>query len=633
MKLQHYILALFICFLGIPDSSQAQSPASPLILIEGNTNSEQRAILHTQFAKAYFLLPPKMKTVLEQKKKFKIYTLKIIDLGHNVAGQSSQRGEIHININLLSNEKLLLKTLVHELAHIYDWLQAIPDGVTKALIICDGWGYTTAPPDYCALYKNVETTVSTLPSFLDATGWYLEFAGKGERIKETTLGYRSPDAYERTNSKEMFAVNMEYFLTDPEYKCRRPSIYKFLKSHFGYEPFKDNACDKELTFIDAKFKNAEKALITIDPNRVYAIHYLLASPGDEIVSSFGHSLIHVVVCAPNRKALSADCLKDTDSHLVLTFRGFVDSPQSSAISGLLGDYPSRLFILPFTQVKKEYNSTELRDLYSYPLNLSRNEINSFLDKAIETHWSHKSNYYFLSNNCAIETMNLFKSGIQNPRLRHSMTQKPTGVLEELQRAKLIDPSFSINEGSKDIYYFPSVARTLNKDLEIINKLTDNDYSIEDWMSLSPAERRSIFDSQNVSDSIKKKSLIASFLDFEIYILNRIKDENNRNLVPDDIQESSEKNPTIKALMDSILKSLAFDNQLTAPANLVQPGYGIPSPAELKLVQLKLNRIQESRDKNQSYINSLMNQLMKYYRSDDVEKIQDNIKFFDNEMWK
>jgi len=198
-------------------------------------------------------------------------------------------------------------------------------------------------------------------------------------------------------------------------------------------------------------------------NKVYAVHYLLAGPGQELASAFGHSMIRIVMCAPDRTTVGPECMMDTEHHLVLSFRGFVDTPKSSALSGLFGDYPSRLFFLPLSQVIEEYTSTEFRDLNSYPLNLTHDEMKLLLQKASEVHWSHKSKYYFLSNNCATETMNLIKAGTQNSRLREAVKQTPQSVLETLQLAKMTqDSSFFNNKDAaeKNGFFFPSKSQSL-----------------------------------------------------------------------------------------------------------------------------------------------------------------------------
>jgi hypothetical protein len=40
-------------------------------------------------------------------------------------------------------------------------------------------------------------------------------------------GRAQPDSYELSSPKEYIAVNMEYFLLDPSYACRRPALYQY----------------------------------------------------------------------------------------------------------------------------------------------------------------------------------------------------------------------------------------------------------------------------------------------------------------------------------------------------------------------------------------------------------------------
>src|SRR3546814_10543459 len=88
------------------------------------------------------------------------------------------------------------------------------------------------------------------------------------------------------------------------------------------------------------------------------------------VSRWGHSMLRLVICAPDRPR-GPDCRLDLDQHLVLPYRAFVGDVQLSSWDGLVGKYPSRLFVLPLAQVIDEYTKTELRSLASVPLNLDR----------------------------------------------------------------------------------------------------------------------------------------------------------------------------------------------------------------------------------------------------------------------
>ena len=167
--------------------------------------------------------------------------------------------------------------------------------------------------------------------------------------------------------------------------------------------------------------------------------YLLAEANQNWVSRWGHSMLRLVICAPGRPR-GPDCRLDLDQHLVLSYRAFVNDVQLSSWDGLVGAYPSRLFVLPLGQVIDEYTKTELRSLSSVPLQLSRDELENLVRQALEMHWSYDGNYYFLSNNCAVETLKLLRSGTANRQLTSLDNIMPNGLLEVLKGRGLADTS-------------------------------------------------------------------------------------------------------------------------------------------------------------------------------------------------
>ena len=123
---------------------------------------------------------------------------------------------------------------------------------------------------------------------------------RGEREQDNHQIVRSPDLYEVTNPKEFVAVNMEYFLLDPAYACRRPALYRYYKEHFGWAPAAKDQCPKVFAFLNAGNDFAKQPLGTVDPERVYAVDYLLAEANQEWASRWGHSMLRLVICAPGR---------------------------------------------------------------------------------------------------------------------------------------------------------------------------------------------------------------------------------------------------------------------------------------------------------------------------------------------
>ena len=203
---------------------------------------------------------------------------------------------------------------------------------------------------------------------LDLAGWQVRPFRLLPRLGASAFSERSPDRYELEDPAEFVAVNLEHWLLDPEYACRRPALAAYFDAHFEHAPRRAE-CAPGLPFLDPGAEAAD-ALLELDPERVYQVDYLLAEGNERFMSRWGHSMLRLVVCAPGRPR-GPDCRLDLAHHRVLSFRAFVGDVQISNWRGLTGSYPSRLFVLPLDQVVEEYARVELRGLVSLPLQLSR----------------------------------------------------------------------------------------------------------------------------------------------------------------------------------------------------------------------------------------------------------------------
>ncbi|MBU8976121.1 DUF4105 domain-containing protein [Lysobacter sp. MMG2] len=336
--------------------------------------------------------------------------------------------------------------------------------------------------------------ISRDPRFLDLAGWQVRATRLTTRVagrtRENRFVDRSPDRYELTKPSEYFAVNLEHYLQDPQYACRRPALARYLRERVGAAPVVASQCIDDLVYVDAG-EGEGGALASIDPARVYAIDYLLAEGNAQPMSRWGHSMLRVVVCAPGR-ALGPECRLDLAHHRVLSFRAFVDDVQVSSWRGLTGRYPSRLFVLPMEQVIDEYTKVELRGLRSVPLRLERDEIAAVLERTAQLHWSYDGRYYFLGNNCAAETWKLLHDSV--PRLAGqgigSIT--PTGLLRRLEDAGVADASVLDDhaEALKLGYRFESQGAYFAQVYETARSSLGLPYrSAEEWMDLPPPQRR------------------------------------------------------------------------------------------------------------------------------------------------
>ena len=289
----------------------------------------------------------------------------------------------------------------------------------------------------------------------DLAGWQRKpwHLGRGDN----DFRDRSPDAYELKDPAEYLAVNAELFVLDSEFACRRPALAQWYQVHFGTPPsLPQSHCATTLPLLQADSEDGAASLLQLDPARVYAVDYLFAEGSAQPMSRWGHSMLRLVICRPGR-APGPDCRLDLEYHRVLSFRAFVGDVQISNWRGLTGGYPSRLFVLPLQQVVDEYTKVELRGLQSLPLRLSPGEIASLLERTAQVHWSYDGRYYFVSNNCAVETAKLLQAGV--PRLGEAGLAQlsPRGLKRRLSRLRVLDEQVLTDRNAAQAqgYYFAS----------------------------------------------------------------------------------------------------------------------------------------------------------------------------------
>ena len=302
---------------------------------------------------------------------------------------------------------------------------------------------------------------------------------------------RSPDAYELKDPAEYLAVNAEHFVLDSEFACRRPALAQWYRANFGTPPSLPRPhCGTSLPLLQAESEEGAASLLQLDPSRVYAVEYLFAEGSAQPMSRWGHSMLRLVICRPGR-APGPDCRLDLEYHRVLSFRAFVGDVQISNWRGLTGGYPSRLFVLPLQQVVDEYTKVELRGLQSLPLQLQPDDIASLLERTAQVHWSYDGRYYFVSNNCAVETAKLLQAGV--PRLGQAGLAQlsPRGLKRRLARLHVLDEQVLTDRNAAQAqgYYFAS-ARDHYQQLFTV-AAAQLDLPVRDvrgWLKL-PAQRR------------------------------------------------------------------------------------------------------------------------------------------------
>lgn len=467
-----------------------------------------------------------------------------------------------------TSERLFKAVVVHELGHVYDFSTRLSQNESHELSKCRFEKVESASKmqsqklrstPRCEYLASRNRLVSDRKSF--------EILSQAKRNK---LGARVPEAYELTNLEENFAVNLEYFLLDPDYQCRRPSFYEYYAKQFKHEPFKGRNCDT----VNYVLSGGDGRPVSLDASRVYQVHYFMGGPGKALMSRWGHSMVRLIVCSPDRATVGPDCLQDISHHVIVSFRANVADIVTNYWKGLSGAYPSQLFILPMSQVTTEYNRNEERDLLSYPLSLTEEQKNLFVKRVMELHWSYRGKYYFISNNCAGETFELITSVLPEG---HSLLHKvkpvtPQGVADLLQSAGLMQNLTGTNQDLIDHgYLFPSkVDEDLQRSFAAIRSLVQARYkTLEQYLESSKADERASLVESLSTQNKSAASLAASFFLLEVKI-----DRDLTKVVQEEVMKMIDSEAGEKYVDE--YKNMI--RQLT-PTEHLSKGYGIPMRSE------------------------------------------------------
>jgi hypothetical protein len=511
---------------------------------------------------------------------------------HEILGGRSQSRDF--NCGHKNTTRFAKSVLIHEIGHLYDYMNVDSREELEQRGRCDKLTDREISADpVCRDLKQKTRSLSQHPYFLNMTGWTLKGLLVPTRTENLNSSFiRTPDKYEFHNPEEAFAVNFEYFLLDPGFRCRRPTLFRFLKAALHHSPFPDAACvrqERQLP-ITTQYMSADvPSHFAADLSRLYEIDYLHASSGGEMLSSFGHSMFRLVFCRPG-EPLGPACRLDTAHHIVVSFRAEVDDLKLDTAKGFKGKYPARMFLMPMNEVIDEYTKLELRSLYSLPLKLNRGQIAAFLDRVVELYWNYKGKYYFFSNNCAVESLGPVQAAYPDLTFQNETITTPNGLMEAFIRHGLIDRSILNNEAEaidNNYLYRPVTVKLrdaflfMNQHLPELRAAYGGD--LKRYLNDSKAAERAKFLAAiaPIAGEKTKASLYAAFLMIEdqqlkIYGLRMMKDIGtrfNKFLEGRDKQFDGE-------FIERRFREVQDFFARTQPERYVQAGYGIPFAGEL-----------------------------------------------------
>jgi hypothetical protein len=412
------------------------------------------------------------------------------------------------------------------------------------------------------------------------TGWKTLSSGASQK---NTVWQRSPDPYEFKSPEESFAVNLEFFLTDPEFRCRRPALYRFFSRELQTIPFPENACEINRTVYVTSLMG-ERA-VQLDPSRVYEVQYLQAAPGNTFDSSQGHSMIKLAVCSPLRRTIGPECLQDFNHHLVISYQASINDVKVDIKKSLNGGYPSQLFIVPFNEILVQYSTKELRDLKAIPIDLNPDSKEDHLDQIVERFWSYRGKYKFLSENCATETHSLFDAAVIAPHpIQQSSPVSPKGLMDLITTSNLenLNRPRTMEEQIRQGYFFPSQQRNrLESAFHAVRPLIPQKYqnTLQFLETSSADERATLYRQMDEQGVFKTHPEVAAnfyLLEMQIFfVLDRRFQKEFAKLI-----ETQKAAPNTEVA--SLLRNYQNIEDRLLPWNRVKSGsgYGIPKITEV-----------------------------------------------------
>ncbi|MGZ3782348.1 MAG: DUF7844 domain-containing protein [Pseudobdellovibrionaceae bacterium] len=484
--------------------------------------------------------------------------------------------------------ELAIAAVLHELIHFVD---QTPDTFAALQLepqtgICQS-AISTARPDQCDKVGNI----SGLYGFLRTFDWENGKLGLQNRNYLDALFFGEEVRY---SPKETLAINMEYFLLDPSYKCRMPSKYQWLSSFFKYSPFLEQTCgDQNYFFLSgSSLLNTSRnkmTLMKVNPERLYQIHFMWAGAGSEVISQFGHAMLRLVFCAPDT-VYGPECLKDLSYHVAINFAAAIDEGSINIFKGLANKYPSLVSADQLLSTVGSYTQTEFRPVYSVPLSITHDEMQNLYKSILENHWSYENRYAFFSNNCAVEALRILKRGLLlHSEILELNTIRPDSLFEFLLK-KHSDLFADLKKAEEAGYYFSSqknILDTLFYQVRDLTTIFPSDMTFDEFMKL-PAQQR--HDYYTASGILKTRPVEYEDIKRKLLALEKA-------LAVSQVQNI--KQQALNKLLETHDKSyeeiLGYLFSLRSPAYLYgAKTYGIPLGTEIKelLKSQQLNELKE-----------------------------------------
>ncbi len=237
----------------------------------------------------------------------------------------------------------------------------------------------------------------TYVSQADGPRFFLSPTGNQDPQAEliaTIQAYYLPDTQKADFAKiqDSKKTVMEKQVLSQHAQCRFPARLRFLKRELKWDA-------KDLPQVECPLLDHYRTRLDAQSAALVFSSFYLNNPS----STFGHSFLRINTGLWQKQGHEKNELLDAGINFAAN--ATVQNPFLYAIFGMAGVFPGQFSVVPYYYKVREYNDYESRDLWSYDLDLTGEELAMLIDHIFEEESTHY-NYYYFTENCSYHMFTL-----------------------------------------------------------------------------------------------------------------------------------------------------------------------------------------------------------------------------------
>ncbi len=253
----------------------------------------------------------------------------------------------------------------------------------------------------------------------------------------------------KTNPFSELKASIKHFLNEESSRedhpiCQFPARVKWIEKVFPKIDIPEMSCE-----------DYEKFVERVDLNKVYLVFssYYLNNPS----SAYGHTFLRF--SRSNEHSYSHELM---DSGINFAANPTTTNPLAYAVMGIIGGFKGHLTNIPYYYKVREYNDFESRDLWSYELNLNKDEMEMLVAHVWEIGGTY-FDYFYFTENCSYLIFAALEAAKPSLNLLDNL---PFWIIPSDTVLTAIETKGLV----KNIYYRPSIRKQFYHKLKLLDEV-------------------------------------------------------------------------------------------------------------------------------------------------------------------